>query len=79
MSDITLLEEIADQELDKFYGGAAIVTTALMTGADTAIIMRIPKMVSQAPLESCEVKYLWYLNYGVKYCNFVIQDLMLYL
>lgn len=45
MSDITLLKEIADQELDKFYGGVAVVSTAL-TGADTAIIMHIPKMVS---------------------------------
>ncbi len=77
MSDITLLEEIAEQELDNFYGGAGTAEPVLDTG--TAIIIRTPRIISKALLESCEVKYLWYLNYGVKYYNFVIQDLMLYL
>ena len=54
MSDITLLEEIAEQELDKFYGGAA--TTSLMTDTGTAIIIHTPKIISKALPESCEVK-----------------------
>ena len=79
MSDITLLEEIADQELDKFYGGAAISMGLVTTGTGTHITIRIPKIISEAPLDSCEVQYLRYLHYAVTYCNFVIQDLMLYL
>ncbi len=54
MSDITLLEEISEQELDNFYGGMGAV--GLTTGTGTNIIIRIPKIISKALPESCEVK-----------------------
>jgi len=54
MSDITLLEEISEQELDNFYGGMG--TVGLTTGTGTNIIIRIPKIISKALPESCEVK-----------------------
>ena len=56
MSDITLLDEIAEQVLDKVYGGAGTAEPVLDTG--TAIIIRIPKIISKALPESCEVKQL---------------------
>ena len=54
MSDITLLEEISEQELDNFYGGAGTAEPVLDTG--TAIIIRTPRIISKALPESCEVK-----------------------
>ena len=56
MSDITLLEEINEQELDKFYGGAAVSMGLVTTGTGTHITIRIPKIISEALPESCEVK-----------------------